>query len=67
MVVLLDLDEDGAIPYQVRSTEIRFGFSQPRVVRDTLDIGPPDYVYKDDHERVNPNINSFSAALACYP
>lgn len=52
MVVYLDLDEDDGSQSQWRSKSVVTENGEPAI---------------DSGERPNPNINSFSAALGCYP
>ena len=66
MVVLLDLDEDDINTHRVHSETALLAFSKP--YREEFNPAQKhDAANQDNDDRPNPNINSFSAALACYP
>ncbi|MCJ1387988.1 hypothetical protein MMC18_000832 [Xylographa bjoerkii] len=66
MVVLLDLDEDDFDSHRVHSKTALFNSSRPHQ-NEPKPAQKHDDANGDKDERPNPNINGFSAALACYP
>ncbi|MCJ1382090.1 hypothetical protein MMC17_005202 [Xylographa soralifera] len=66
MVVLLDLDEDDFDSLRVHSKTALLALSRP-TREESNPAQQHDDTDKENDERPNPNINSFSAALACYP
>lgn len=71
MVVLLDLDEDSINdPYHAGSFDaIGHTLTQRNDTQYAAEVRDEQYATeaRDEVERVNPNLNSFSAALSCYP
>ena len=73
MVVFLDLDSDDDLVFDPRSdahSASRFPLSKPRLGNAvTLKhvVREADKRETEGEERPNPNLNGFSAALACYP
>ena len=65
MVVLLDLDEDDINSDRVNS-KAALAFAKP-YREESHRAQKHDDAPQDNDERPNPNINGFSAALACYP
>lgn len=71
MVVLLDLDDEGLDPLDPHAAS-RNGFTDPRahlLERPNGDESQGKVKTSEvvEVERVNPNINGFSASLGCYP
>lgn len=68
MVVFLDLDDDVSDPHADPSQPPVFAL--PRCLPSHTSVTAKNNLdIKDDteHERPNPNISTFSAALGCYP
>lgn len=72
MVVFVDFEQDGdetllhqnAADHGKPGLHVRGVNSEPHRQQDPT-TGIADYDF--DHERINPNVNSFSAILSCYP